>query len=136
MAERIRKVDYYYATIPDEPGTGARTLRALTEAGVNLLACHAFPEGGVTQMDLVPTDAAALRKAADDAGLDLTGPKPVFLIEGDDHAGAGAELLRKLADAKINITALDAVVVGSRYGSLLWVAPQDVEKAAKTLGAK
>jgi hypothetical protein len=43
---------------------------------------------------------------------------------------------RKLAEAKINVTAIDAVCAGAgRYGAILWVAPRDVSKAAKLLGA-
>lgn len=135
MADRIRKIDYYYTTIPNRPGEGARVLGQLHDEGVNLRAFHAFPEGGKSQIDLVPSDAAALRKAAESLGLDLTGPKTVFLIEGEDRPGAGAALLGRLAEAKINVTALDAVVVGDRYGSLLWVKPEAVQEAAKALGA-
>jgi hypothetical protein len=50
--------------------------------------------------------------------------------------GAVAELHRKLAEAKINVTAIDAVCAGAdRYGAILWVTPRDVSKAAKLLGA-
>lgn len=136
MAERIRKIDYYYATTPDRPGEGERLLKRLKDEGVNLLACHAFPEGGNSQIDMVPADAATLRKVAREAEIELTGPKTVFLIEGDDRLGAGADLLGRLADAKINVVALDTVVVGDRYGSLLWVDPEDLEKAANALGAE
>jgi hypothetical protein len=42
----------------------------------------------------------------------------------------------KLADAGVNITALDAVAAGEgRYGAILWVKPAEVRKAAKALGA-
>jgi hypothetical protein len=42
----------------------------------------------------------------------------------------------KLADAKINVTAIDAVSAGGgRYGAILWVKPKDVVKAAQALGA-
>ena len=49
--------------------------------------------------------------------------------------GALAELLAKLAEAKINVTATDAISAGAdRYGVILWVKPRDVKRAAKTLG--
>ena len=42
-----------------------------------------------------------------------------------------------LADAKINVTAVDAVCAGQgRYGALLWVKAPDVRKAAKALGVR
>jgi hypothetical protein len=62
------------------------------------------------------------------------GPKRGFLIQGDDRASAIADIAGKLADAKINLTAIDAVCADGRYGALCWVAPRDVKKAA--LGAK
>ena len=49
--------------------------------------------------------------------------------------GAMAELLAKLAEAKINVTATDAVCAGAnRYGVILWVKPRDVKRAAKAFG--
>ncbi len=41
--DTIRKAEYYYVTIPDKPGEGERLFGALRDAGVNLLAVHAFP---------------------------------------------------------------------------------------------
>jgi predicted amino acid-binding ACT domain protein len=59
------------------------------------------------------------------------------LVQGGDRKGAVAILLKKLADNKINVTAVDAVSAGAgRYAAILWVKPEDVNKAAKALGAK
>lgn len=137
MADNVRSVEYYYATVPDEPGAGLRVLSALKGAGVNLTAYHGFPSGGgKSQIDLVPEDPAALKRVASQAGISLTGPRKAFLFQGDDRVGAVADLTRKLADAKINITAASAVSAGSgRYGMVLWVPQADQEKAAKALGA-
>lgn len=136
MADTIRKVAYFYATVPDKPGEGARVLQALKKAGVNLLAVHAFPVGNESQVDFVPEDAAAFHKAAEQAKLKLSGKKTAFLAEGDDRVGAVADILGKLGAQKINVTALDAVRAGGgRYGALFWVRPGDVEKAAAALGA-
>lgn len=136
MADDIRRVDYFYVQVPNKPGEGARVLGALRDAGVNLLAFSGFPEGRGAQMDFVPEDAAAFRQAARNATWKLKGPKKAFLVAGDDRPGVVAELMRKLADAKINVTAIDAVSAGSgRYGAILWVAPRDVGRAAKALGA-
>ena len=64
------------------------------------------------------------------------GPKSGFLLQGADRPGALAEVIAKLAAAAINITACDAIAAGEgRYGALLWVKPQDVQKAARVLGA-
>lgn len=136
MADTIRKMGYFYSTEPDEPGAGARALAALRERGINLLAFHGFPESGGAQLDFVPADEKKFLDAAEEAGIDLSDRKTVFLIEGADRPGACAEVLQKLADAKINVTAMDAVAAGGRYGALLWVKPGDVDKAGKALGAR
>jgi len=136
MAETIRKVDYYYITTPDKPGEGARVLSALRDAGVNLLAVHAFPSARRTQIDVVPADSVAFLTAAKAAGLKVSKPKTVFLVEGDDRVGAVANLLARLGAARINATATTGIRTGpGRYGAMVWVKPRDVKKAADALGA-
>jgi hypothetical protein len=138
MAHTVKKAEYCYATVTDKAGEGARVLDALKQAGVNLLAVHAFPVGGgKAQLDLVAQDMAKLTAAADKAGVRLSARKTVFVLEGEDRPGAIAEILGKLAAASINVTAVDAVGAGGgRFGGLLWVKPGDVDAAAKALGAK
>jgi len=138
MAETVRTLDYFYVTVPNKPGEGARALGVIRDAGVNLIAFSGFPQGRGAQLDFVPENPTAFRAAARKAKWKVTGPKRAFLIEGDnDRAGAGAELMAKLADAKINVTAIDAVCAGGgRYGVILWVAPRDVKRAASVLGAR
>ena len=136
MPDTIRKVDYYYVTAPDKPGEGAKLFAKLRDAGVNLLAIHAFPSARRSQIDVVPADAVAFLAAAKAAGLKVSKPKTVFLVEGDDRVGAMAQLLARLGASGINVTATSAVRSDpGRYGALLWVKPKDVRKAAETLGA-
>ena len=136
MADTVRAVDYYYVTVPNVPGEGQRILSALKDGGVNLLAFLGFPEGGQSQLDLVPEDPDALKRAAEEAGVALSDAKRAFLIQGDDRVGAVADTIAKLAEANINVTAAAAVGAGSgRYGMILWVPAADVERAADALGA-
>jgi|SRR5690348_5167859 hypothetical protein len=136
MADTVRLVEYFYITTPQKPGVGAAVLNELRQAGINLLAFCGFPAGRGAQIDFVPEDGAAFRAAAKKAKWKVTGPKKAFLIAGDDRTGAVADLLHKLAEAKINVTAVDATCAGAgRYGAILWVAPRDVTRAARALGA-
>ncbi len=136
MAETVRRVSYFYIMGPDKPGEGAKALGVLRNAGVNLLAFSGFPVGKRSQLDFVPEDPAAFRAAAKAAKWKVKGPKTAFLIEGDDRTGVCAEILGRLAAAKVNVTATDAVVAGAgRFGAILWVKPRDVNRAAKVLGA-
>ena len=51
--------------------------------------------------------------------------------------GAVHRQIRKLADQRLNITALDAVAAGKgQYGMILWVKPKDYARAARALGAR
>ena len=136
MAESIRRVDYFYILTPNRPGEAARALKALKDSGINLLAFSGFPKGRRAQLDFIPADPAALVKVAKRAGWKLSAKKSGFLIQGEDRPGAVADILGKLADAKINVTAVDAVCAGAdRYGAILWVKPPDLKRAAKVLGA-
>jgi hypothetical protein len=136
MPDTVMRVQYFYTEVPDKPGEGARILTMFRDAGVNLLAYSGFPKGRRAQLDFIPAEVAAFRAACRKAKLPLVGPKTGFLIHGEDRPGALAELIAKLAAAKLNVTACEAVAAGEgRYGAILWVKPPDVQKAAKVLGA-
>ena len=136
MSNVIRKVDYFKAQVQDKAGEGARILSALRDEGINLLFFTGFPRGRKSQLDFVPANGPAFRKAARKIGLTVT-KKTAFLVQGQDCPGAIAEIVSRLADAGVNIVALDAVAAGEgRYGAILWVKPAEVRKAAKALRAK
>ena len=137
MASIIRKLSYYSAKVSNRPGTGAHLLDALKIAGVNLLAFTGFPVRGGAQVDFIPENDAAFRRTARKAGLKLSPRKTVFLMHGDDRPGALTTALGKLAQARINLVALDAVTAGKkRYGAIFWVRKQNVARAARILKAR
>jgi hypothetical protein len=136
MAETIRKVDYFKMETGNKPGEAARILGALKGEGVNLLAFSGFPRGRRAQLDFIAEDSDAFKKAAKKGGLAISAKKSGFLIQGADRVGAIADIVSRLGNAKINITAIDALCAGEgRYGAILWVKSSDVAKAAKALGA-
>lgn len=131
----IRKITYFVTHVPNRPGEAARLLSALRD--VNLLMFTGFPDGRRSQVDFVPANAAAFRRAAAQAGLKLRAKRGAFLIQGTDRAGALAGVMKRLASARINVTAVDAVSAGrGRFGAVLWVKPGDANKAAKVLRAR
>jgi len=137
MADIVRKVAYFALDVPNKPGEGARILGALAGAGVNLFAFSGFPNGRKSQLDIIPEDVNVFKKAARLAKIVTRPQKFGFLIQGSDRKGAVAGILQKLSDKDINVTAIDAVSAGKgRYAAILWVKPQDVNRAAKALGAQ
>lgn len=137
MAQTLRKIDYFYVHVPNSAGQGAQIMASLRDAGINLLAFSGFPSGRKAQLDFIPADTARFKVAAKKLKLKLSLKKSGFLLQGDDKVGALADILSKLAQAKIDLTALDAVTAGKgRFGAIFWVKPKDVARAAKLLGAK
>jgi hypothetical protein len=132
--DTIRKVEYFVTEVSNKPGEAARVLAAVR--GVNLLAFTGFPSGRRAQVDFVPEDALAFKAAAKQAKLKVKAKQGGFLVQGDDRPGVMADVMQKLADAKINVTAIDAVAAGNgRWGAIFWVKTKDVNKTAKALGA-
>ena len=137
MADRVRKVNYCYVKVSNRAGHGAKVLGQLKDAGVNLLAYSGFPaKGGKAQLDFVPESMAALRRVAKKNGWRLSKAMKGFLVTGNDQIGDVHRHMARLARAKINITAADAVAAGKgRYGMILWVKPKDYNRAARVLRA-
>src|SRR4029077_11030282 len=137
MSDTLRKVDYFHTMVANTPGQGAKVMAGLAAAGIALLAFSGFPTGKRAQLDLIPVDPAVLTLAAKKLGVKLSLRKTGFLVQGDDRVGAMVDVLDKLAAAKINVTAVDAISSGAgRFGAIFGVKPPAVAKAARLLGAR
>ena len=136
MAFKIRRVDYFYTTVKDQPGEAYRLLSQLADLGVNLLALTAVPIGPLhTQLTIFPEDTRMMAAAAEKAGLPLDGPNPALLVQGDDTLGALAGIHEKLYEENVNVYASSGVTDGSgSYGYVLYVRPDKYETAARALG--
>ena len=95
---------YFYVTVPNKPGEGARLLDTLRREGVNLLAFSAFPAGRQSQADFVPEDAAAFRRVAKKAKWKVTGPKKASSSRATIVSARCPDLIGALA-AEDHITA-------------------------------
>ena len=136
MVETIRKVEYFYAMVEDEPGAATRLLKHFSEEGINLVAMNAFSlSDGRAQIDFMAEIPDKLLKVAMDAGVALFGPKKAFLIQGEDKVGAIIEYHQLLSFAGINVHSASGVSDGKgRFGYVLWVKQKDFERAAQVLG--
>jgi hypothetical protein len=138
MAKAVRKVDHYSATIPNKVVEGARILGKLHNAGVNLIALWAYRSGaGRARVEFIPENGAAFVAAAKRAKLKLSKKSTAFHIQGGDRPGAVAEVLAKLAAARINVAAVQAVCGGmGRYGAIVFLPQAAVRKATAALGGR
>jgi hypothetical protein len=135
MAFRIRRADYFYAAVNDRPEEADKLLSQLAELGINLLAFTAVPAGPIrTQFTIFPEDNAQMISAARNAGLELDGPYPALLVQGDDELGALASVHGKLQEAGVNVYASSGIADGQGgYGYIVYVRHEDFERAASAL---
>lgn len=135
MAHRIRRVEYFHATVVDEPGEAYKVLSALAGLGVNLVGFTAVPVGpDRTQLTLFPEDPGRMKAEAQKAGMALDGPHKALLVQGDDELGALAGVHERIYRANVNVYASTAIADGfGRYGHVIYVRPEDYERAAKAL---
>lgn len=134
MADEVRRVEHYSVLIADKVGEGARVLGALRDAGVNFIAIWGYPRAGKAQLELIPEDGAAFVAAAKQAKLKAK-KGTAFYIHGDERPGAIADTLKKLAEARISIGALQAVCGGTgTYGAVIFLPTSANKKAATVLG--
>jgi hypothetical protein len=131
MAYTVKRVDYFYTTITEEPEERFQLLTRLAELGVNLLAFTAVPVGPMrVQFALFPAAVANLEALARQAGLVLDGPHAALLVQGDDELGALSIVHRKLSQANVDVYASSGVTDGKgRYGYVIYVTPDQIERA-------
>jgi hypothetical protein len=135
MSYFISRVEYFKATVKDQPGEAYELLSQLANLGVNLLALTLIPIGpATTQMTLFPEDPHRLVHAASRAGLALGGPQHALLVRGDDTLGALVKIHAKLAAARVNVYASSGVTDGQgHYCYIINVRADEFERAAQTL---
>lgn len=135
MAYRIRRVEYYYTTVEDQPGEAYKLLSAMASLGVSLLAFTAIPVGPIrTQLTLFPEESARLENAAGGAGMTLDGPHPAILVQGDDELGALVDVHQRLFQSRVNVYASTAVTDGKgAYGYILYIRAEDYPRAVAVL---
>ncbi len=136
MSFNVRRADYYYATIQDEPGEAYKMLAMLAELGTNLLAFTAVPVGpSHTQLTIFPEDVPKFESEVHKVGLTLDGPHPALHIQGDDKLGVLAGIHVKLHEANVNVFAATGTTDGKGgFGYVVYVKPDDYERAAVSLG--
>ena len=109
----------------DRPGTLAEACEALGRAGVNIEGCCEI-EG---YFHVLVEDVNAARRALEDCGCDVGRETDVLVVDVEDRPGAAGELLRRIADAGVNIEFIYLTVTGPR----LVIGAEDVEKARAAL---
>ena len=133
---RALKVRYFKANLENKPGALLKITEELKKKNVALTGLWGFAtHGGAAELYVVPKNPAKLRNLWSASGM-LSEEGSGFWLKGVDRTGALNECLKSLANAGVNVDAIDAIALGGRFGSFVWVAPDAVDKAAEALKAK
>ena len=89
--------------LEDRPGTLAQLGEALGRAGVNIDGGCGIPCGDEGEIHILVQDAAAARRALQDAGIELRDEREVLVAEIEDRPGTLGELGSRMASAGVNI---------------------------------
>jgi hypothetical protein len=131
----IKRVEYYNIIVEDHAGEASTLLSLFAGVGVSLLAFKAVPlEPRRTRFTLFPNDGVKMTTGAKKAGLELDGPHPALLIQGDDESGALADIYEKLSQADIHVNESSGIAdINGGYGVILYLKQEDCEKAVAAL---
>lgn len=90
-------------TLENRPGTGARVLSALGQAGINILGASAVAGGETVHVAVDDGDAVRTRQVLQELGVTIRREHEVLVVPIEDRPGTGGALLQRLADAGVNV---------------------------------
>jgi hypothetical protein len=114
----------------NQPGSDAAAMLALGRAGVNIDGITGSGCSGEGILHILVADAAAARAALEAAGQVIREEREVLVLPVQDRPGEGGAIMRRIADAGVNV---DFIYLTTR-GRLV-VGAGDVEKARAAAGS-
>jgi hypothetical protein len=133
---KAQRVKYFKLNLENKPGALVKVMSELKAKNLGLCGLWGFAtHAEKAELFVVPKNPDKLRSMWTASGL-LADEGTGFWLKGVDRTGALNKSLEALANAGVNIDSIDAIAVGGRFGSFIWVGPADIEKAAAALGAK
>lgn len=117
--------------LQNRPGTIADMGEALGKAGINMEGLCGFPCENEGIMHILIEDAAAARRALEEAGFEVRAEREVLVVDIKPivgKPGTGGEMSRKIADAGVNV---DLLYLAENNRVVLGV--DDIDKARAVL---
>lgn len=119
--------------LEDRPGALAAVSLKLQDAGVDLLGLWGYGgANGSGKLYCVPKDAKKFRAFAEAEKLKVEEGVTIY-ISGADQGGALVESLELIAQAGINVHAIQAVTVQGEFGCFIWADAEDWDTIAQML---
>ena len=114
----------------NQPGSDAAAMQALGRAGVNIDGITGSGCAGEGILHILVADATAARGALEAAGQVIREEREVRVMPVQDRPGEGGAIMRRIADAGVNV---DFIYLTTR-GQLV-VGAGDVERARAAAGS-
>ena len=108
----------------NKPGSDAAAMQALGNAGINIEGITGSGCGGEGILHILVADGIQARAALERAGQTVRDVTEVFVCPVEDRPGAGGALMRRIADAGVNVDFIYLSVKGQ-----LVIGANDIEKA-------
>jgi hypothetical protein len=113
----------------NRPGSDAAAMQALGNAGVNIDGITGSGCAGEGILHVLVADGTAARTALEDAGQVVRAQQEVLVCPVEDRPGAGGAVMRRIADAGVNV---DFIYL-STHGELV-IGASDIESARAAVG--
>jgi hypothetical protein len=130
-----KRVTYFKAKIEDKPGALLALAKDLKAKNLGLIALKGVAQADHGEILVIAKNPDKLRDDWRTSGI-LTEEGEAFILSGADKTGVLVASLDAVANAGVNIAAIEAVAAGANFGAVLWVAPGDLDRTAQALGAK
>lgn len=131
---KITRERYFAIAAVNEAGQLAQINATLMEARVPCSGIWSFPtHGRAAEIMVMPRDAEQFLKVASGTSWEFR-EGFCFRLEGTDRTGAIVDILKQLADDKINLRAVDAMAVEGKFACCLWVDDNEREHVSQVLG--
>jgi hypothetical protein len=104
--------------LPTRPGSLVLVAEALGRAGINIDGACGLEAGGEGVLHVLVVNGELARRTLLNAGIEITSESQVVVLELENRPGTGGAILRRVADAGVNVdllyTTLDGrLVLGS-----------------------
>ncbi len=119
--------------VEDRPGALLFVTSELKKQNLDLMGLKGVSHTSRGDILLIPKDPDKFRSLW--AGR-VVEEGTLFFLSGVNTVGALEQSLESVTKADVNIVAIEAQSLGTRFAAFVWVSPQDVEKTARALAAK
>jgi hypothetical protein len=128
-----------HVSLQDRPGTLAKASQAIADARINIDGYAALSVNGQGVFHVFTQDAAATRRALEQAGFQVRDERDVVIVQAQNKPGELANVLSRIADQEINIEVSysisgDRFIIGAKDTARLREAiEQETPTARRTM---